>query len=55
MPGDIPAAYTSFREMKKTVAEGVVHEVPEALREVLLAHPEVLDKWNALAPLGFVG
>ncbi len=37
--------------MEEIVAEGVVHEVPEDLREVLLAHPEVLDKWNALTPL----
>ena len=35
----------------KTIAEGVVHEVPEDLREVLISNPEVLVKWNSLTPL----
>jgi uncharacterized protein YdeI (YjbR/CyaY-like superfamily) len=33
------------------IATGVIHEVPDDLKEVLLAHPEVREKWNALTPL----
>ncbi len=34
-----------------TIAEGVVHEVPEDLRSALVANPDVLGKWNSLTPL----
>lgn len=34
-----------------TIEEGVVHNVPEDLREVFLANPELLEKWNKLTPL----
>lgn len=34
-----------------TVATGVVHEVPPDLKKVLVAHPDVLEKWNSLTPL----
>jgi uncharacterized protein YdeI (YjbR/CyaY-like superfamily) len=33
------------------IAGGVVHEVPDDLREVLLAHAELLERWNSLTPL----
>jgi hypothetical protein len=35
----------------KTIAAGVVHEVPEDLQEVLISNPDVLAKWNNLTPL----
>ena len=35
----------------QTIEEGVVHQVPEDLKAVLLAHPELLEKWNQLTPL----
>ena len=33
------------------IAEGVVHDVPDDLKEVLLSSPAVLDAWNDLTPL----
>jgi uncharacterized protein YdeI (YjbR/CyaY-like superfamily) len=36
---------------KKTIASGVVHEVPADLRKVLVSNPDVLDIWNSLTPL----
>ncbi len=33
------------------IESGVVHEVPEDLKTVLLAHQELLEKWNKLTPL----
>lgn len=36
---------------KKTVATGVVHEVPVDLKSTLIAKPDVLEKWNSLTPL----
>jgi hypothetical protein len=38
-------------ESEKIVAEGVIHEVPEDLRKVLVSSPDVLGKWNSLTPL----
>lgn len=35
----------------KKIATGVVHEVPADLRELLVAHSDVLEKWNGLTPL----
>ncbi len=37
--------------IKKEIATGVVHEVPEDLREILISHSDVLEKWNNLTPL----
>lgn len=34
-----------------TIEEGVVHTVPDDLKEVLLSNPELLEKWNKLTPL----
>lgn len=36
---------------KPTIETGVVHEVPDDLEEALIAHPDVLEKWNNLTPL----
>lgn len=33
------------------IASGVVHEVPEDLKELLLSHPDILTQWNNLTPL----
>lgn len=35
----------------KTIAEGVVHDVPDDLKQALISTPGVLDKWNGLTPL----
>ena len=45
---------------EKTIATGVVHKVPEDLREALISNPNVLAKWNSLTPIqratsGFAG
>ena len=34
-----------------TISSGVVHEVPDDLKETLLANPDVLEKWNKLTPI----
>lgn len=47
MSGDRREAVTGQLE----VATGVVHEVPEDLREALTADPDVLEAWNDLTPL----
>ena len=36
---------------KRTIATGVVHEVPDDLKKVLISNAEVLEKWNNLTPL----
>ena len=36
---------------EKEIATGVVHEVPEDLKDILIAKPDVLEKWNSLTPL----
>ncbi|MCU7694013.1 YdeI/OmpD-associated family protein [Haoranjiania flava] len=33
------------------IEEGVVHKVPDDLKEVLLSKTELLEKWNKLTPL----
>lgn len=38
--------------VKKDVATGVVHKVPEDLRKALTSKSEILDAWNDLTPLG---
>ena len=35
----------------QTVPGGVVHELPEDLREALLAAPTALEAWNDITPL----
>lgn len=30
---------------------GVVHDIPDDLSNILLANPEILERWNALTPL----
>lgn len=37
--------------MKKRISGGVVHKVPEDLREVLIADPKALELWESLTPL----
>ncbi|HEX5551692.1 MAG TPA: YdeI/OmpD-associated family protein [Chitinophagaceae bacterium] len=34
-----------------TIEQGVVHDVPDDLKKVLLSHPALLEKWNKLTPL----
>jgi uncharacterized protein YdeI (YjbR/CyaY-like superfamily) len=34
-----------------TIEEGVVHNVPEYLKVVLLGSSDLLEKWNKLTPL----
>ena len=36
---------------KKTISTGVVHKVPDDLKEILFVNPDVLEKWNNLTPL----
>jgi uncharacterized protein YdeI (YjbR/CyaY-like superfamily) len=40
--------------MKSTfplISSGVVHEVPDDIRDVLLQNPDLLEHWNALTDL----
>lgn len=34
-----------------TVAEGVVHLVPDDIKAALISQPALLEKWNKLTPL----
>ncbi|MBS1616639.1 MAG: YdeI/OmpD-associated family protein [Bacteroidetes bacterium] len=34
-----------------TIEEGVVHQVPDDIKTVLQAQPELLEKWNKLTAL----
>jgi hypothetical protein len=36
---------------KKSVSGGVVHEVPDDLRQALIAEPGALELWEKLSPL----
>ena len=36
---------------EKPIATGVVHNVPDDLRDALGSKPDVLEKWNSLTPL----
>lgn len=36
---------------KSIIEEGVVHEVPDDIKAVLLASSTLLEKWNKLTPL----
>ncbi len=33
------------------IATGVVHEVPDDMKETLTSNPDILEKWNNLTPL----
>lgn len=35
----------------KTIGPGVVHDIPDNLRELLLSNDDVLEKWNHLTDL----
>ncbi len=37
--------------MTKNIEDGILHEVPEDIKDVLIAHPELLEKWNGLTPI----
>ncbi len=37
--------------MVKNEVAGVVHKIPNDVREALISDPDVLDKWNSLTPL----
>jgi len=37
--------------VKNEVAGGIVHKIPNDVREALISDPDVLDKWNSLTPL----
>ena len=37
--------------IEKEIGTGVVHEVPDDIREILFSNPDLLDKWNSLTPL----
>lgn len=37
--------------MKNEISTGVVHEVPDDLRKVLISNPGLLEQWNSLTPL----
>lgn len=45
------AAKPSSASAQGQVAAGVLHEVPDDLREVLIADAELLAKWNDLTPI----
>ena len=36
---------------KVIIADGVVHEVPDDIKEALVANAELLDRWNKLTPI----
>ena len=36
---------------EETVATGVVHEVPDDMRDALVSNADALEKWNGLTPL----
>lgn len=36
---------------EEEIAKGVVHEIPEDLRDALVSSSKVLDAWNDLTPL----
>ena len=36
---------------KETIATGALHPIPDDLMDVLVAKPDVLEKWNSLTSL----
>ncbi len=36
---------------EKEIAAGVVHELPDDIKEILVSHAELLARWNSLTPL----
>lgn len=37
--------------MSQKIEGGLLHEVPDDIREVLISTPNLLEKWNALTPI----
>jgi uncharacterized protein YdeI (YjbR/CyaY-like superfamily) len=37
--------------MGKKISEGIVHKLPEDLKKVLTAHPDMLAAWEDITPL----
>jgi Bacteriocin-protection, YdeI or OmpD-Associated len=37
---------------KITIEKGTIHELPDDMQEILRTHPDILDIWNNLTPLG---
>ena len=33
------------------IAGGVVHDLPDDMREALTSNPDIIEKWNGLTPL----
>jgi hypothetical protein len=46
-----PPARTAGNPRNTEVAAGVLHEVPDDLREILLSDAGLLAKWNGLTPI----
>lgn len=40
-----------MKKAEKQIATGVVHEVPDDIKNVLLQNEDLLQKWNSLTPL----
>ncbi len=34
-----------------TIAEGVLHEVPDDIKGALITHSEIIERWNNLTPI----
>jgi hypothetical protein len=46
-----PAARSDDNSPSTQVAAGVLHEVPDDIRAVLMSNADLLAKWNALTPI----
>lgn len=46
------ATGTSTKGAARAIPGGTVHELPDDLREALVDHPEQLETWHGLTPLG---
>jgi uncharacterized protein YdeI (YjbR/CyaY-like superfamily) len=42
---------SDMKTKKTKISPGVVHEVPEDLKVLLIGNPDLLAKWNGLTPL----
>jgi uncharacterized protein YdeI (YjbR/CyaY-like superfamily) len=40
-----------WKEMKNEISQGVVHKVPEDMRNALTSSPEVLAAWEDITPI----
>jgi uncharacterized protein YdeI (YjbR/CyaY-like superfamily) len=36
---------------KKTITEGILHEVPNDMKKVLKTNDDILERWNKLTPI----